>query len=45
MLNRMISTFQDLLFIPLEEQDYSGFEPVVLYMSSLFLLFLCFLYL
>ena len=42
MLNKMINTFQSLFFVPLEDQDYLEFEPVITYLGFLFLCFIWF---
>ena len=44
MINKMISHFFEFMFVPLEEQDFSEQEPLILYLSALFLSFLWFLY-
>lgn len=44
MLLRYIGHFLDSMFVPLKEQDYSGLENLILYLSLLFCLFLWVLY-
>ena len=44
MLNKMIHHFLQFFILPPEEQDYSEYEEALLYLSTLFVAFLWYLY-